>query len=382
MDYLKEYKEIAPYEGQEFIDAIERLIDYDKLKKNLASVIFSGSLISTYKLSWHFRRNLPDDLAKITNYTDFQKIFTCNYVLNTIEENSINKFTFSGIEKILEKKAYLFISNHRDIVLDCALLDYALEKSGKGLCEMCFGDNLLVNQLATDLLKCNGGITVKRKMPAKELMQSSKILSSYIEYCITEKIRSVWIAQKSGRSKDGIDNTSTAILKMIYLNSRKNKVPFNEMVKKMNIVPVSISYQYDPCDISKGREQIHKLKHAGAYKKAKYEDVLHMLKGLRQNKGNVHIAFGDILRDDYESPVDCAREMDRQIHLNYKLWNTNYFAYDYVNGTKTFQKEYQDLNVDEFLGRYSNTKEEIKDYVLNTYANPVVSKLKEEGLSN
>lgn len=376
-----DFVDIAPFEGQDFEDAISRLRQYPQLINNFTDIISRHSrIVNAYK-AVSAKDKLSKLLTQVHSYDDFQKKITCDLFLNMIESSSIDHLTYEGLEKLDSDKAYLFISNHRDIILDTALLDYVLNKENKPLCEMVIGDNLLVNQFTTDMFKVNGAITVKRSaQSATELRDNTIKMSSYISYCITEKNKNVWIAQKSGRSKDGCDNTSSAILKMIYLSFREQGLSFSDFLKKIKIVPVAISYQYDPCDVSKSNEEIRKLKAEGCYdvyRKKKYADVLDMVRGLRMNKGNVHIHVGEILSSDIASPKEAAQEIDRQIHNNYKLWNTNYFAYDYLNGNNQNQDKYSDLNTKDFVKKYSLLRKEVSDYVFNAYANPVRSYLSE-----
>lgn len=374
-------KSIAPYDEEGVKQAIQRLLDYPQFLNNMAACIYKGGKISTARLSSFLKKSLPETLSQVNSYDDFQKLITCRYFLPAIEQNSMDSFTFSGVDKLDPDGAYIFISNHRDIVLDCALLDYALFFGGNGnLCEMCLGNNLMVNQFSKDMFKINGGITVMRNLGAHDTLAASRILSEYLYHALHEKRKNIWIAQKSGRSKDGIDNTSTAVLKMIGMEYKKKGIPFEEAVNQMHIVPVSISYEYDPCDITKGREEIAKLRHEGVYKKSKYEDILNLLRGLRKYKGNVHIALGTELKGDYPTPQDAAREIDRQIHLNYRLWDTNYFCYDFVNNSEDFVEHYEDFRERTFLHRYKGLDREVLDFVLNSYANPVASYLYEQKL--
>ena len=267
-------------------------------------------------------------------------------------------------------------------MLDAALLDLALYRSdNRKKCEMVIGDNLLVNQFTTDLFKVNGAITVRRSLSSTaELREETLRLSRYMRHAIEEKGVSLWIAQKSGRSKDGIDNTSPAILKMLYLAYREDGISFPEFIKRASIVPVSISYQYDPCDVTKSEEQIRKLKAEGVYNvyvKKKYADVIDLVRGLRLNKGNVHIQVGKPLGEGFEDVRSAVREIDRQIHLNYRLWDTNYFAYDYINKTKMFQDKYADMSTKSFVKHYKHLKPEVRNLVFQGYANPVISMLNE-----
>jgi len=379
-----DFKDIAPFEGQDFEEAMQRLIQYPQLLNNFTDIISRHSRIVNKWKSFHAKKLLSHMLTQVHNYTQFQEFIVCDIFLEMIESSSIDNFTFGGLE-LLEKdnKPHIYISNHRDIVLDTALLDLALYRSSNmKKCEMVIGDNLLVNQFATDLFKVNGAITVKRSLSsAADLREETLRLSRYMKYCINEKDVSLWIAQKSGRSKDGIDNTSPAILKMLYLSYREEGIPFGEFLNMASVVPVSISYQYDPCDISKSEEQIRKLKAEGVYdvyKKKKYADVLDLVRGLRMNKGNVHIQVGTPLDGNAITDVRAAvREIDRQIHTNYRLWDTNYFAFDYINGTERFADKYADMNTKAFVKHYKHLKEDVQDLVFRGYANPVISMLNE-----
>ena len=377
-----DFKGIGPYEGDDFRQAISRLQQYPQLLDNFTDIISRHNRVVNKWKSFHAKKLLRHMLGQVDNYTEFQESITCDIFLSMIESSSIEDFTFSGIDELGLDTPHIYISNHRDIVLDAALLDLALYRSdNRKKCEMVIGDNLLVNQFTTDLFKVNGAITVRRSLSStRDLREETLRLSRYIRYAIEQKGVSLWIAQKSGRSKDGVDNTSPAILKMLYLAYREDGLSFQDFIKRASIVPVAISYQYDPCDITKSEEQIRKLKAEGVYNvyvKKKYADVLDLVRGLRLNKGNVHIQVGNPLGDGIEDVAAAVRETDRQIHMNYKLWDTNYFAYDHLNGTKMFESEYADMNTRSFVRHYRHLKPEVRELVFREYANPVISMLNE-----
>ncbi len=374
---MEKYRDIAPYDQEEVAQAVARL------KANPQFLIGLGQLLSANNedaksLINDFYLEMPTLLSKVKNYTDFQRDVTASVMIPTILKKSVASFSADGLEDKEPNKPYLFISNHRDIILDCTLLDYALMNSGIQLCEMAIGDNLLVNQFAKDMFKLNGGITVKRELPMREKYLDSIRLSEYFIEQITEEGHSIWVAQKSGRSKDGLDITNAAIIKMLYLSKKKTGVSFPELIKNCNIVPVAVSYQYDPCDINKGREEVKKLHLDGEYQKKKYEDLLNMLRGLRRYKGNIHVHVGTPLTGEYANPDEVAREIDRQIHTGYKLWDTNYFAYDHMTGSNQFADKYEGMDTKKFLDRYKGLKPEVQAFVLNAYANPVRSFLSEQ----
>lgn len=378
-----DFKDIGPYEGQDFEDAISRLRQYPQLLNNFTDIISRHNRVVNKWKSFHAKRLLKVLLSQVHNYFEFQELITGDVFMDMIVSSSIDEFSFGGIEELGDDRPHVYISNHRDIVLDVALLLLALYRSDKKLCEMVIGDNLLVNQFTTDLFKVNGAVTVKRSFSSTaDLREETLRLSKYMRYCIEDKKVSLWIAQKSGRSKDGVDNTSSAILKMLYLAYREDGISFPEFIERASIVPVAVSYQYDPCDVTKSEDQIRKLKAEGVYNvyvKKKYADVLDMVRGLRLDKGNVHLQAGTPLDGaTVTDPKVAVREIDRQIHVNYRLWDTNYFAYDYVNGTSLFEDKYADMSTKSFVKHYRHLKPEVQDMVFRGYANPVFSMIQEK----
>ena len=365
MDRTK-YEDIEPYRGERF----------EKAKANLmARKEFIGAF--AYMLSGDFSSVEPmvnaieSALVDVHSYDDFQHKVTAGYFIPAIIDKTTTGFSVSGGENLDKDKGYLFISNHRDIILDCTLLDYALKTKNLPLCEMAVGDNLMVNQLVEDLFRMNGGIIIKRNLPMREKYLESIRISEYFVETVSEENKSIWVAQKSGRSKDGKDLTQSAIIKMLYLSKKREGYSFSELMKKCNIVPVAISYQYDPNDINKGREEVTKEHNDGKYEKKKYEDLISMVKGLRCQKGHVHVAIGDPLEGEYNTPEEVAEAIDHQIHLNYHLFDTNYLSYDVLEGGDRFKEFYSSLDKDEFLSRFVHLSEDVRSFVLNTYANPV-----------
>lgn len=368
------YKDFSPYdEGKDFEDAKKRLLDKREYLGVLAYLIAGNDLKGVSSLLESFIAGIE----KVHNYSEFQEKVTGGFFIPTVVKNSTTGFSFSGAEKIDSNKGYLYISNHRDIILDCMLLDYGLLMNNKPLVEMAVGDNLMANQFVEDLFRINGGIIIRRELPIREKYLESIRVSEYFVNAVKNRHVSIWVAQKSGRSKDGIDNTQPAIIKMLYLSQKNQGVSFSDLIKSVNIVPVSISYQYDPNDINKGREETIKTE-AGSYSKKRYEDIISMVRGLRREKGKIHIALGDVLSGDYQNADEVARVIDRQIHLNYRLFDTNYMAYDYLEHSERFKGEYSDKELKEFLSQYHHLAPKVREYVLNAYANPVRMKLKEE----
>jgi hypothetical protein len=371
---VTQYKDIAPYRGQDVRDAIARVLaNKDAIHKILASV-GPAETEEQQKLISQYADHIVKNLEQVTNYDEFQKHITAGIFLPAIIQKSVNTFSFSGMEHTTKEQSYLFMSNHRDIVLDCALIDMALLKGDRMLCEMAIGDNLLTNQFVTDLFKLNGGVTVKRTLPMREKYLESIRLSAYFVELITEENKSIWVAQKSGRAKDGLDVTTPAIIKMLHLSQKSKGISFSEVVNSCRIVPVAVSYEYDPCDLIKAGEEVARIR-SGEHAKKRYEDLISISRGMKGYKGNVHIAFGKPISGEFENSEQVAQEVDRQIHTLYHLWPTNLFAYDYLENSTRFASSYQDFDKEAFLYRFKGVREDVRTFALNAYANPVRSYL-------
>ena len=372
---MDDYSDIEPYSGEQIRAAIERLKESRNFIDSLGEMMYPKWRFFTPVRRAQLKSDLFPALDSVNSVKDFQELITSDFALDHIIEYSMDSFICTGLEKLDKDGAYLYFSNHRDIVLDCALLNYSLGRAGYRYAEIAVGDNLLLNQLSTDLFKLNGAVTVKRNLPMREKFEESKRLSAYFVDAIVERNRSMWVAQKSGRAKDGLDITSPSIIKMLHMSKRESKIGFSELIRRCRIVPVVISYEYDPCDISKGRELLTKsLK--GAYHKKKYEDLIQILKGLKRDKGNVHLHVGDPLVGEYEDHLAVAAEIDRQIHSSYHLWKSNYIAYDLVEDSQLYGDKYSKSDIKGFLSRYKHLPQELVQMVLHSYANPVKMHMK------
>lgn len=373
----EQYKDISPYYGQELYDAIERLKNNRSFLKSASEMIFSDHFNLVSQVKKHaLQHKLFEALDTVNTVDEFQANVTSHIFIKAVIQNTMDQFTFEGLEHLNRGDAYFFFSNHRDIVLDCALLNEVLGREDYGYTEIAIGDNLLLNQLSTDLFKLNGGVTVKRSLSLREKFEESKRLSSYFYETIAHEHKSMWVAQKSGRAKDGLDITNPAIIKMLYMSQKKSGMNFKRLLSDCTIVPVAVSYQYDPCDINKSREVLSKsLK--GFYTKKKYEDMINVLKGIRKYKGNVHLHIGEPIDASLPDHNAVAREIDRQIHLGYRLWDTNYIAYDRVTNSSRFADRYTLEDREKFQHRYRGLSEELKQFVMESYANPVRMYLQE-----
>jgi 1-acyl-sn-glycerol-3-phosphate acyltransferase len=335
---------------------------------------------------------MPDDvwkeqLLKTHSIRDFQ----CNFIYQSVQRvlaKSSDGLTTSGFEKLEKNTAYLFISNHRDIILDTSLLNASLFTHGLVMTASAIGDNLVKKSFLLTLSRLNRNFLVQRGLPPRELLQSSKLMSEYIGQLLLRENRSVWIAQREGRTKDGNDATHTGVLKMLAMGSDEENLM--NYFKKIKVVPVSISYEYDPTDALK-MPQLMAEANNEIYIKEKNEDFMTLLSGIMGQKKRIHIHIGDILdkeldvialeNDNTNKQIQAlAQAIDDSILTSYKLWPTNYIAYDLLYKSNQFADRYTE-NEKQLFERRLEIKIDQNNPValegfLNMYANPVVNKLK------
>ena len=307
-------------------------------------------------------------------------------VVQKIVSGTMKNLTHSGTENFKEGRRYLLISNHRDIVLDSAVIQFLLNENGVPTTESAVGDNLITSPFIEDVIRSNKMIKVIRSTSPRELYMVSKTLSEYIRTNISQSNSSVWIAQRNGRTKDGLDMTEQGLLKMFDMSGKGD---FANDFAELNIMPTSISYEYEPCDILKAVELF--IKKRQKYIKGKDEDLNSIITGIMQFKGNVHFSFNEPLTadeigsaaelDSNERFKALAGIIDKKINFNYKLWKTNYMAYDILNSTNEFANMYSSAEKDEFLNYISfkmqsveEGMEEVEQILLSIYANPVVTR--------
>ncbi|MCQ2181164.1 MAG: 1-acyl-sn-glycerol-3-phosphate acyltransferase [Bacteroidales bacterium] len=378
---MTEFDNIRPYSDEEAVEALGRVSRHALIP-----------IISKYLFPKEQSNILAKALRDVKDIDSFQDNIMLGAV-NSILAKTSEGFSVSGQENLLKLKGrkFLAISNHRDIVLDPALIQYALHDCGLPYSQVCVGNNLLSNKLVEDLMRSNRMITVIRGISARELYLSSQILSKYIRQTITSGESSVWIAQREGRTKDGRDTTEQGLLKMFDLSGEKG---FVENFKELNILPLSISYEYESCDSRKARELVIKSMNGGSYTKKRNEDLHSILTGIRQRKGHIHLSIGEPLtaqeieeasafngNDRYQA---VRRALDRRIISGYKLFKTNYMAYDMLKGTHSYLGvKYLPDDVTAFseyvshkLGKLEKRldRESLRQVFLGIYANPVESK--------
>ncbi len=294
-----------------------------------------------------------------------------------ILDRSVSGFTFSGVEALTPGRPYLFISNHRDITLDAFLLQYLLFDYNDLF--ITFGANLMQDPIITLIGRANRMFRVERGGTPKEFYRNMLQVSSYIRHIIVGQKNSVWIAQRNGRSKDGLDRTEVSLLKMLALSGCSTRNDLLAPLKDLNIVPVSISYEWEPCDLLKAHELY--LRSKGPYSKSRGEDMNSVLTGIMQPKGHVHLAITAPLSSgelddcsDTDSPFEnLAALIDRRIGAAYCFHPTNYAAYDIKHHTDDFADRYTSELRDRLFVRVSNIDDAEKDILLDIYANPLVS---------
>jgi 1-acyl-sn-glycerol-3-phosphate acyltransferase len=318
------YADIRPYNDAEVAPAIARLIADDEFIQAILHYRFphlSGPF--GWLLSPLVKFALKRRWAKLNTVHAVQKQVAG--FMDRMIDSTTNKVTVSGIEQLQQDKAYLFISNHRDIAMDPALVNWCLHHHGFDTVRIAIGDNLLRKACATELMKLNKSFIVKRgaKGP-REMLKNLSQLSGYIKHSLEQK-HSIWIAQKEGRAKDGNDETDPAILKMFYMEGKKRGEEFASYMAGVNIVPVCLSYEYDPCDADKVKELWHKQTQ-GAYQKAEFEDIDSIIKGIVGIKGRVHVGFGKPISEVPAEPEQLAALIDQQIWQQYRLFPINYLA--------------------------------------------------------
>jgi 1-acyl-sn-glycerol-3-phosphate acyltransferase len=369
-------------------DAIRPYYDAE-VNKALQSAIHHPIM----KAMMHFTFPSEDDeiwknqLRKTHSIRDFQ----CNFVYETIQkvlEKSSDGLSTSGFEKLDKNTAYLFISNHRDIILDTSLLNIALFDHQLVMTASAIGDNLVKKDFLKSLSRLNRNFIVQRGLPPRELLQSSRLMSEYIEQLILHENRSVWIAQKEGRTKDGNDATHSGVLKMLTMAAGDKNIM--DYCKEIKMVPVSISYEYDPTDALK-MPQLMAEANQEVYVKNENEDFQNILSGIMGQKKRIHIHIGDILDAEIDTIKAEFSNTNKQIQAltqiidsailrYYKLWPTNFIAFDILNQTAQFSNQYTDSEKSLFERRLEMKidakNSQIRDSFLAMYANPVVNKMK------
>lgn len=373
---LNEFTDISPYTDAEAVEALGKLADHPAVVE-VSKAIFPDK-------EPEFLRKI---LKSVKSIDEFQ-ILVMNKAVEWVLSTTAHNFSYDGIGNLKKINGkFLAMSNHRDIILDPAITQVVLYRNAIPMTEIAVGSNLLTNKYIEYLIRSNRIIKVIRGINARQLYLSSQVLSKYIRECITSGRSSIWIAQREGRAKDGIDTTEQGLLKMLDMSGTAD---FTTNFEELNIVPLSISYEYEPCDILKARERL--ISRTQKYVKGSREDLISIMTGIEQQKGNIHLNIGSPLTHDEIEAASCCNKNDRyqairhavdvRIIEGYKLWKTNYIGYDMVNHTFKYRDKYTPEDVAQFTDyvehqldkvEKSLCRADLRDIFLRIYANPVVS---------
>ncbi|MDH8702560.1 hypothetical protein M2138_001926 [Dysgonomonadaceae bacterium PH5-43] len=380
MEKNAEFDDIRPFYDEEVPDVIKELLEDKDLKAVIEAKFPQGM--------WE---QLTSVLRDVKTKKDFQHKIIRGGLFEVVH-TTVDSIDCGGFENISKENSYIYISNHRDIVLDAALLACMLDTEGFDTMEIAIGDNLLLYPWIKNVVRLNKSFIVKRGINIRQMLEVSTHLSKYIHFAIKEKHESIWIAQREGRAKNSDDKTQESVLKMLAMGGDGD---FINNIKELNIAPVSLSYQYDPCDYLKAREFQAKRDNPD-YKKTQEEDLLNMGTGISGYKGNVHFQIGkpiasllnklDKSKPKNELIADVADIINKEIHRNYKLYPNNYVAYDQLWGGSAFTESYTDKDVESF-NNYKQTQlakieienkdiQFLEEKLLEMYAYPVKNYIK------
>ena len=374
-DLSDQWDDIRPFRDDEIPAAMQRSAA-DAVFPQIIEYIYGG-------------KNIESRIQEFASYktvSQFQIGFMFD-AINSIISKTTDSFTYSGFENLKKGTGYLFVSNHRDILLDAALLQIALYNSGLDCSEITFGDNLMQPGIISDIGKANRMFKVVRSGSSKDFYRTSLQLSSYIRYVVNQRNTSVWIAQRNGRTKDGNDKTSHTVLKMFSLSGGRK---LSENFSTLNIVPMAVSYEKETCITQKVRELFLAQDHP--YIKEKGEDLRSIMEGILSPKGKVHIQICKPISqeelqvadsmDRNEALAYMASVIDARIYEGYKLFNTNYIAYDMLYNTFKFTDKYTSEEYKLFadtmhatLSRWTDNLLPLMNLYLKVYSNPVLNKL-------
>ena len=365
------FDRIRCYSDLEAVEALKRMVNYQEFYPVFKNVFPDLDQAAVREL-----------FLSITGSFDFQKRVMDDAV-KTVVKFSMDEFSCDGIENLAKDEAYMYVANHRDIVMDAALLQHVLVTNDMNTTQITFGDNLMFSDFIIDFGKINKMFIVIRVSDRREALRNSQVLSEYMRDVIRTKNESVWIAQRSGRTKDGLDKTQQGLLRMFTMSGEGN---FKQRLKELNIVPLAISYEFEPCDYLKVAELCETKN--GKYVKKEGEDFNSVVEGIKAYKGRTKLVMGTCLTPFIDSLADdtdkkevlrlVTAEIDRQIYANYKLWPTNYIAHDLLNTSDVYSTKYSDVEKKRFVEhmnlRVKLTKineEEFKKRFLELYANPI-----------
>ena len=373
---LSKFESISPYTDAEAVEALSKVAD-NPLVTSVSQYFFPDK-----------EPGFLTGLLKSVKSVDEFQVLVMSRVVEWVLAHTAHNFSYDGIKHIDPSRKFLAMSNHRDIILDPAITQLVLYRNNILMTEIAVGDNLLTNPFIEYLIRSNRMIKVVRGISARELYLSSQLLSEYIRLNITTGKSSIWLAQRQGRTKDGADITEQGLLKMLDMSGKED---FLHNFRELNIIPLSISYEIEPCDVLKARELL--ISRTQKYVKADGEDLHSIITGIKQQKGNIHLHIGEQLTDEEIAEASLCDKNDRyqlirhavdlRVIDGYRLWKTNYIAYDMLNPGDRYREHYSKEDVEWFIDYKEHQLDTVEpeldraalnDIFLHIYANPVVSK--------
>jgi hypothetical protein len=365
------YNDIRPYRDHEVSSVVDTLLSDNEFIDTL--IALRGNRIAKWVpglVRLFARRTMKSQLAGVSTVDGFQALVKPR--LDRVVE-ATSYFSHSGIEQLDTEASYLFISNHRDIVMDSAYANSVLVVEGHRTAQIAIGDNLLQKPWVSHLMRINKSFIVKRSLSGpKQQLAASKQLANFMREAIVENHGPLWIAQREGRAKDGNDRTEAAVLKMLTLSRDKSTESPDEVLGKLNIVPLTISYEIDPCDVMKARE----LAYGAGYEKAPFEDLESIAQGIQGQKGHVHIHFGTPMNQASLSVPDAVSLIDDAMVANYRLFKTNFWACEALGYTVDESgRDAAEVSITQstFLARFDELSEAERQQALEMYARPVLN---------
>ena len=373
------FDDIRPYHDEELPAVYEELIADPAFQKAVSSIMPGVPFEA-----------IAQKMRSCRTKLEFQKAFCYGLLWNIVKECT-SGLTIDHSALPDKEKPYTYISNHRDIILDSGFLSILLLDLGMSTVEIAIGDNLLIYPWIKKVVRINKSFIVQRALTMRQMLEASALMSNYMHYTIRDKKQSIWIAQREGRAKDSNDRTQDSVLKMLAMGGEGSVL---ERLAEMNIAPLSLSYEYDPCDYLKAQEFQLKRDIEG-YKKSTQDDLLNMKTGLFGFKGRVHFQVAELINDDLlkldaslpktELFACVSALIDRKIHANYRLYPGNYVACDLLDGTTTFAGNYSAEEKQTFedyiagqLDKISIPNKDVeflREKLLVMYANPVINYL-------
>ena len=367
------FDEIRPCRDEEAHDVLASIANDEALVNGIVRLRYPkahkwfGPL-----LRWQVRSYIKSAISNIHSVKEFQ-LQVANAVSRMIATTT-DGVKFVGFDTLDRSQGYLFISNHRDISLDPALIDYALHTYHAETVRIAIGDNLLRMPAATALMRLNKSFIVKRSVTSpRDRLKEINRLSLYIGLSLQEN-HSIWIAQREGRAKDGNDSTEEAVLKMLYMKGRMEGQSFKDYMTSLKIVPVSITYEYDPSDNDKAHELETKARNNGKYQKGELEDINSIMKGIRGYKGRVSIVAGKPIEDGFENPAELAAIIDNFIYQNYAIFpDVKLAAVKLGLADESLLKDVDPIFKTKFEERLTAIAPELHERVLKMYAYPYIN---------